>query len=252
MIPDMIKSVVSSHRLLLALLVAVMVLAWATACSPVTPPDAKGFQQGPLSEVRSQVTDNASTTNSTAAQSQGRQETPEKVNSGSAADLQDLVRSDPSTVNDSGLPISSIDELHVTGRPQAVDIASYRFGVEGLVDNPLSLTYDDLLKAPAVTQTVLLICPDFFVDNARWSGVPMAQLLKMAGVKPGANKVTVVGLDGYRQTLSLDEAMSDGVFLAYRVNSVALPVEHGFPLRLVMKGKYGNLWVKWVQGIEVE
>jgi DMSO/TMAO reductase YedYZ molybdopterin-dependent catalytic subunit len=252
MFADMIISVVSSRRLLLALLVAITVLAWATSCSPVTPAATKGFEHGPLAQVRSQVPDNRNTINNTAAQSEGRQETQEKVNNGSVADLQDLVRSDPATVNDHGLPVSSIDELHVTGRPQTVDIASYRFSVEGLVDNPLSLAYDDLLKAPAVTETVLLICPDFFVDNATWTGVPVAYLLKMAGIKPGANKITFVGLDGYRQTLSLDEAMSGGVFLAYTVNGVALPAEHGFPLRLVIKGQYGNLWVKWVRGIEVE
>ena len=57
--------------------------------------------------------------------------------------------------------------------------------------------------------------------------------------------------DGYKRTLSLEEATADGVFLAYEVNEETLPAEHGYPIRLVVRHQYGSRWVKWVEHIEV-
>ena len=165
--------------------------------------------------------------------------------------LQSLVSSDPAIVDASKLPVTPVDKLHTTGNPPAVDISSYRLGVDGLVDRPLSLTYDELKSLPSVTETALLICPAFFVDNAQWTGIPVTSLLKSAGIQARANKITFIGLDGYRQILSIDDVQNEGVFLAYSVNGQALPAVQGFPLRLVAKGKYGNIWVKWVQTIRV-
>jgi DMSO/TMAO reductase YedYZ molybdopterin-dependent catalytic subunit len=154
-------------------------------------------------------------------------------------------------VDNSNLPITPADKLHTTGNPPPVDISSYHLEVGGLVDHPLSLSYDEFKSLPTVTETVLLICPAFFVDNAQWTGVPVASLLKSAGVQARANKVTFIGLDGYREMLPIDDVQNEGVFLAYSVNGQALPVEQGFPLRLVLKGRLGDLWVKWVQSIQV-
>jgi sulfoxide reductase catalytic subunit YedY len=99
---------------------------------------------------------------------------------------------------------------------------------------------------------VLLICQGVFVDNAEWTGVPMRTLLAEAGVKPGANLVYFYALDGYQKFFSLNEFENDDIFLAYNVNGQVLPKAHGFPLRLVAKGVYGNTWVKWVNHIEVK
>jgi sulfoxide reductase catalytic subunit YedY len=57
--------------------------------------------------------------------------------------------------------------------------------------------------------------------------------------------------DGYSQTLSLEDATADRVFLAHEVNGETLPAEHGYPLRLVVRHQYGSKWVKWVERIEV-
>lgn len=70
------------------------------------------------------------------------------------------------------------------------------------------------------------------------------------GVKPEASEVTFYAIDGYSETLSLEEAQQEGVLLAYAVNGQTLPTEHGYPLRLVVKGKYGAYWVKWMERIE--
>ena len=173
------------------------------------------------------------------------------ITEGSNIDLQELIHSDPADVDNSRLPITPIEEIHTTGNPQSIDIAQYRLSIDGLVDQPLSLDYGALMSYRKVTETVLLICPGLFVDNAAWTGIPVATLLETAGIKPEAQKITFIGKDGYRQTLSIEEAQQAGVFLAYMVNGKTLPTEHGFPLRLIAKGHYGNIWVKWLVRIEV-
>jgi sulfane dehydrogenase subunit SoxC len=175
-----------------------------------------------------------------------------------SADLQDIINSDPIEIDGSSFPITPVEELHLTGKspikngPQIGDpLADYRLKVDGLVETPLAIAYKDVLKYPTVTQLVLLICPGFFADNAEWTGVPVMTLLNEAGIKPEATGVTIYGIDGYFTSLSLDIMRRDGVFLAHTVNGLVLPYEHGYPLRLVVKGNYGRDWVKWVDRIEV-
>jgi DMSO/TMAO reductase YedYZ molybdopterin-dependent catalytic subunit len=157
-------------------------------------------------------------------------------------------------------PLTPTAELHVTGTPQDVDIETYRLEVEGLVARPLSLTYQDILAYPSVTEVVDLICPGVFSDNAEWTGVPVWRVLEAAGVSPEATKVTFEALPEpsvtdkpYFTILKLDEIKgNDGIFLAYKVNGETLPKEHGYPLRLVARDKYGSNWVKWLGRIVVQ
>jgi len=157
----------------------------------------------------------------------------------------------PSDLDNTLLPITPIEDLHPTGRPVEVAIDEYRLVIDGLVEQPLSLTYEELLSRPQVSEVVLLICPGVFWDNAEWTGTPLAPLLEEAGLQEGAKTVKFHALDGYQSSLSLEEALADGVFLAYQVNGETLPPEHGFPLRLVARGQFGGRWVKWLERIEV-
>jgi DMSO/TMAO reductase YedYZ molybdopterin-dependent catalytic subunit len=70
-------------------------------------------------------------------------------------------------------------------------------------------------------------------------------------VQPGAQQLTFEAMDGYETSLSLQDAMQEGVFLAYAVNGETLPLVHGYPLRLVVEGQYGYEWTKWIERIEV-
>jgi len=167
-------------------------------------------------------------------------------------DLSALVDANPAQIDNSKFPITPVESLGITGNPPHVDIAKYILTVDGLVDKPLALSYDAILKYPTVTDVVLLICPGAFVDNAKWTGVPVTTILAKAGLKPEASQVTFYAMDGYEQTFSIKDVQQNGVFLAYKVNGQILPKEHGYPIRLVMKGKYGSNWVKWVNHIEIE
>jgi len=74
--------------------------------------------------------------------------------------------SDPAISDSLNIAITPTEELATTGSTPLVDMATYHLTVEGLVDNPLTLTYAEVLKYPAVTATILLVCPDLFKDNA--------------------------------------------------------------------------------------
>ena len=174
------------------------------------------------------------------------------LNGEPSTDLSYLKNRNPATVDNSDLPVTPTEELHITGVAPKVDIANYRLIVDGLAETSLSLTYEALLTYPTVTEVVLLICPGVFVDNAEWTGVPVTTLLAEAHIKPEASKITFHSMDAYRVVMSLEEAQQEGVFLAHMVNGQVLPEEHGYPLRLVVRGDYGHRWGKWIERIHVE
>jgi DMSO/TMAO reductase YedYZ molybdopterin-dependent catalytic subunit len=151
-------------------------------------------------------------------------------------------------------PLTPLDQLGVTGTPVEVDINAYRLVVDGLVEHPLSLSYEQLLAYPTVTQVLRLDCPGFFVDYAEWTGPLVRGILEDAGIKPEATQVEFY--DGsrvpYRATLTLEEALRDDTYLAYQVYGQPLPPEHGYPLRLVAGSRLGSAWVKWLFHIAVK
>ena len=167
-------------------------------------------------------------------------------------DLYSLIGRNPAVIDNSNFPITPVESLGITAVPPDVDIATYTLSVDGLVDTPLVLSFGALLKYPAVSETVLLICPGNFADNAEWTGVRVTTLLTEAGVKPEASQVTFYAMDQYQRTFSLQDVQQDGLFLAHIVNGQQLPEAHGYPIRLVVKGRYGAEWVKWVDHIEVK
>lgn len=156
------------------------------------------------------------------------------------------------TSTNSSIQLTPVEKMGITGVAQDVDIDEYRLIVDGLVENPLSLTYQDILDYPSVTDIGVINCPGFFVDVGEWTGVPVRTLLDEAAVKPGATQLTFHALDGYTQSLSLEHIDKFDVFLAYIVNGQTLPREHGYPLRVVDNGSAGYAWIKWVENIEVE
>ena len=133
-----------------------------------------------------------------------------------------------------------------------VDITSFRVNINGLVNNPAALSFDQIEAYPAVTQNAEIVCPDVEDEWDEWTGVPVSTLLKEAGLEPGASEVVFTGLDGYHIQLPLEAVLQDGVFLAYKVNGETLTKERGYPVRLVVKSSLGNYWMRWVTKIEVQ
>ena len=145
-----------------------------------------------------------------------------------------------------------VDGLHVTGTPIEVDVASFRLRIEGAVRQPLAMSLEQIRALPAVREEITLVCPGFFTDRGIWTGVPLRDLLALAGVRAGAGKVVFTSLSGgYTSSLTLEEAQHDGVLVAYEFEGKPFPVVHGYPLRLAAKDHEGNVWVKWLGAIRV-
>ena len=150
------------------------------------------------------------------------------------------------------LYLQLVDGLHVTGTPVEVDAESFRLRIEGAVERPLSLSLEQVRALPAVREEITLSCPGFFTDRGVWTGVPVRDLLALAGVRAGASEVVFTSLSqGYTSTLSLKDLEQDGVLVAYEFEGKPFPVVHGFPLRLTAKDHQGNVWVKWLGEIRV-
>jgi DMSO/TMAO reductase YedYZ molybdopterin-dependent catalytic subunit len=171
--------------------------------------------------------------------------------SSTGIDLGYLAYANPAEVDNSGLPVTPVSGLHVAGGSRDISAGKYKLSVYGLVENPYDLTYNRFRTLPGVKQTTLLICPGAFADNPDWTGVRVATLLASAGVKAGAQKINFHSVGDDHRQIPLSDALADGVILADKVDGLALPAAHGFPVRLVLPGFYGSYWLKWVNGIEV-
>jgi DMSO/TMAO reductase YedYZ molybdopterin-dependent catalytic subunit len=159
--------------------------------------------------------------------------------------------------------------------------AGWRVRIEGELDRPFELSYDDLLKFKPQTIPVTLECAgnnrDLLatkvkgvqwglgaVGNAAWTGVPLAEILSRAGIKPSAREVVLEGADEgpledpkaprghvrFARSIPLSKA-NENVLLAYKINDVELPPEHGFPVRAIVPGWFAVASVKWLQRIIV-
>lgn len=154
---------------------------------------------------------------------------------------------------------TSIDDFYVIDintRKPALPDESWTLRVHGLVDQPLLLSYRDLLDMPAVEQYGNLMCISFTYDNnligaTRWTGVPLMNVLDMAGVRDGALDVVLRGAGGYSDSIRIEKAQDPRTLLAYGMDGETLSRDHGFPCRLYVPDIYGEKNVKWLQEIEI-
>lgn len=162
----------------------------------------------------------------------------------------ELKEMNPADVDSRDLEIDPLDTFGTMGPTDVVvDIKTYRLKISGKVKQPLFLTYDEILQHPSITENILLICPGFFTNNGRWSGVSFRTLLKNTTIHREAKYLDVKGAYGKVVRISLKDIDQKRIFLAYRVNGEPLPQKHGFPLRLVYQDTYGSDWVKYVEEI---
>ncbi|GAA2780352.1 molybdopterin-dependent oxidoreductase [Nonomuraea dietziae] len=139
-----------------------------------------------------------------------------------------------------------------------VDPKDWTLRIHGLVDRPVELTFDDLLRRPLTEADITLTCVSNevggpYVGNARWLGVRMADVLRQAGLRADADMLLSTSADGFTCGTPVDVVMDgrDALF-AFAMNGEALPVEHGFPVRQVVPGLYGYVSAtKWVVDIKV-
>jgi len=134
---------------------------------------------------------------------------------------------------------------------QHIDIDNYNLAIIGLVENPMSLTYEEVIGHDKYSKVVTLNCVEGWSRTILWEGVLLKDLISEAGIKEGANTVIFYAYDGYSSSLPLDYIMDNDIILAHKQNEVTLPPENGFPFQVVAEDKYGIKWVRWVTKIEL-
>jgi len=135
--------------------------------------------------------------------------------------------------------------------PQEVSLDGYTLGIFGLVDEPVNLTYEEVLDMQAYEKVVTLHCVEGWSVTILWEGVLVEDLLDEAGVLDEADTVIFHAYDGYTTSLPLEYVIENEIIIAYKMNGVTLPPERGFPFQLVAEDKLGYKWIKWITGIEL-
>lgn len=157
-------------------------------------------------------------------------------------------------------PITPTDRFYsVTKNVLDPDIARslWRLRLDGRVANPRTFTFDELAALPGVTtQEATVSCisndtGDGLASNAVWKGISLRTLLESAGLQQPTVKVVFHGADNYADTIYLDKALDGTTFVAWEMNGEPLPRRHGYPVRIIVPGRFGEKSVKWVTRIEV-
>lgn len=136
-----------------------------------------------------------------------------------------------------------------------VDSGEWTLSIDGLVDNPVELTYDQVLARPRAEMMRTLECignpvGGNQIGNANWAGFWLAELLDEVGVRPEAVRARFAAADGYNTSVAREYIDRPGVLMAYEMNGQPLTPNHGFPLRIFMPGLYGQKMPKWITRIE--
>ncbi len=140
-----------------------------------------------------------------------------------------------------------------------IDPAEWTLRIHGEVENEIEISYADLLDSELVETWLTLTCVSNevggdLVGNAKWLGLPIRDLLKRAGPRSGADMVLSTSIDGFTASTPLEILLEEGrdCLLAVGMNDEPLPLEHGFPVRMVVPGLYGYVSAtKWVVDLEV-
>ncbi|MFC4333626.1 molybdopterin-dependent oxidoreductase [Salininema proteolyticum] len=143
-------------------------------------------------------------------------------------------------------------------RVPVIEASDWTLTVRGMVDRELTLDFEDLLSRKLIERDITLCCVSNevggdLVGNARWLGVPLSEILDEAGVRPGADQMVSRSKDGWTAGTPT-EAVMDGrdAMLAVGMNGEPLPLEHGWPVRIVVPGLYGYVSAtKWLTEIEL-
>ncbi|MFJ4998404.1 molybdopterin-dependent oxidoreductase [Microbacterium sp. NPDC088619] len=140
-----------------------------------------------------------------------------------------------------------------------IDPSTWRLVIDGMVDQRVEMSFQDLLDMGLDEYAITLTCVSNevggdLVGNAKWLGVPLRDVLKKAGVKSGADMVLSKSVDGYTASTPLSALTDDNLdaILAVGMNGEPLPLEHGFPVRMVVPGLYGYVSAtKWLTELKV-
>ncbi len=167
-----------------------------------------------------------------------------------------LFRVDPTAPLPAHL-ITDLDEFYVQSYalPSRVDQDKWQLKITGALKNPLTLTFDEIARSQARSFHLTMECignpaGGNLIGNAQWTGTPLLPFLQKAGIDSGATEFALKGADWYETTLPVADIMRPEVSLVYQMNGAPLSAAHGFPVRLIVPGHFGQKQPKWL--VEVQ
>lgn len=153
-----------------------------------------------------------------------------------------------------GQDLSSINDFRENSikGPQYIDLESYKLEITGLVENPGSFSYSEVIDTHELYKKVVTLnCVEGWSATILWEGVLVADLIEEAGISSDANTVIFHAYDGYTTSLPIDYLVDQNIIMAYKMNDLALLPERGAPFQLVAESKWGYKWIKWITKIEL-
>jgi DMSO/TMAO reductase YedYZ molybdopterin-dependent catalytic subunit len=150
------------------------------------------------------------------------------------------------------VPAGRLYPISVFGKPKSIDINNYKVGIAGLIDGPVEFSYREIAEMKSVNVQFDIHCVDgWSYLGATFTGIYPKELFKNLRILGGGRFVMVKSIDGYSTDLPLDFILSENVLLAYKMDGRDLEMENGYPLRIVVDGKYAYKDAKWVVEFEV-
>jgi DMSO/TMAO reductase YedYZ molybdopterin-dependent catalytic subunit len=134
---------------------------------------------------------------------------------------------------------------------QEVDITTYSLKIDGLVENKISYTYDQILEMDSLEVVYTIYCVEGWDATFLWKGVLMKDVLDESNVLDDAKTVIFHAVDGYTTSLPLDEIIDNDLMIAYNVNGLPIPSSLGYPFIFVAYDKWGYKWARWINRIEL-
>lgn len=146
---------------------------------------------------------------------------------------------------------SSFRDNSIKG-PQYIDTAAYTLDITGLVQEPISFTYEEVLNDNgSYKKVVTLNCVEGWDATILWEGVLVRDLLEQAQPTDEATTVIFHAADGYTTSFPISYFTDNDILMAYKMNEIVMPPERGFPFQLVAESKWGYKWIKWITKIEL-
>ena len=169
----------------------------------------------------------------------------------SETDLEELTKIEVTEYE--GQDLSSVTDFRENSikGSQYIDIDAYTLTIDGLIEQPVALSYDEVLDNQKYTKVVTLHCVEGWSVDILWEGILLADLFEAVDVQESADTVIFHSEDGYSTALPLQTIMDRQLMIAYKMNGVVLPPERGFPFQLVAEDKLGYKWIKWITRIEL-
>jgi len=134
---------------------------------------------------------------------------------------------------------------------QEVDITTYSLKIDGLVENKMSYTYNQILEMDSIEIVYTIYCVEGWDATFLWKGVLMKDVLSESNVLDDAKTVIFHAIDGYTTSLPLDEIIDNDLMIAYDVNGLPIPSSLGYPFIFVAYDKWGYKWARWINRIEL-